>query len=564
MGISVFPLPAEEPGGNDFIINKNNTTNNVFELGRAFEAGGYTLKVTGSTAYDIYLLDSNGSSVGYTSGTTIVATNAFETVSALGLGTADTAYFTYNGPSSTATASGSETGAGAYLTSISPSDLPNIDDTATVIGGNFATDVAITFTSGTISLSAKNIVRTNSTALIVTRPDTLIQDNSPYNLVAINPGVTPPSKSGLNVLTGTVTAGQDPSFITTSPIYGASPNVAFSTSILASDTDGTVVKWEVTAGTVPAGLALATATGVLSGTPTTAATYNFTVRITDDGGNTNSRAFDLPVGFTASGGSSTVVGGTTYRWFTGSDSLIYANASNQSLQYVVIAGGGGGGACNTDYASGGGGGAGGLLFGTATLNGAATATITVGGGGANSANGSNSLISGIATATGGGAGGSVVSPTTYPGQNGGSGGGGGGTWAGISGTRTGGTGTAGQGNNGSTGPYGGGGGGGGAGEAGGTDATSYGGDGSLYGAWASAINIIFDGGYFAGGGAGGSNNTTNDGGLGGGGRSGNQSSTYHTVGSTNSGGGGGGAPHWSPPPGAGKAGGSGLVIVRYT
>lgn len=41
--------------------------------------------------------------------------------------------------------------------------------------------------------------------------------------------------------------------------------------------------WDVASGTLPAGLSLSSA-GVLSGTPTIGATYNFTVRVTDAGG----------------------------------------------------------------------------------------------------------------------------------------------------------------------------------------------------------------------------------------------------------------------------------------
>jgi hypothetical protein len=406
MGISVFPEPSGAAATNDFILNKNNTTNNVFEPGRSFEAGGYSLVVTGSAAYDIYLLDSAGSSVGYTNGTSIVASGAFESISALGLGTADTVAFTYNGPSSNAGTAGTETGAGSYLTSIIPNDLPQIDDTAIVVGGNFATDVEISFTSGTTTLSAKNIVYSSSTALVVTRPDGLIEDLAPYDLVAVNPGVTPPTSSGLNLLSGTVTAGTDPSFVTTSPILGAFTATAFSSAILTSDSEGTVVDWQVTAGTVPTGVDLATATGVLSGTPTADGDYYFTVQITDDGGNTNSQEFRMPVGLIIDGGNSTVVGGTTYNYFTASGDLeIFNVAGTVTVEYLVIAGGGGGGNAAAGNPAAGAG-AGGLLFGTASLTSAdeGTYAMVVGAGGAANTSGENSVWPAIATAVGGGRG----------------------------------------------------------------------------------------------------------------------------------------------------------------
>lgn len=533
MGISQFPAPSSGGLSNDFILDRNNTNNTTFALPREFEAGGYALVTsTNDSTFDVYLLNAAGSSVGYTNGSSIVASEAFDTVVAYGLSTAATVQFQYRGPSTNATSTGLETGAGAFLTSIFPADLPNPDDTATVAGGNFGTGVQITFESGTVVLSAKNVVVGSSTALVVTRPDNLIEDNAPYNLRAVNPGITQPSGSNANILTGTVTAGADPSFITPALITGANPGTAFSTSILVSDSDGTVVNWAITAGTLPAGLSLATATGAISGTPTTAGDYYFTVRITDDGQNTNSRQFNLPVGPVLAGTNSTVVGGTTYVWLTSSGSFAWKNGTG-NLEYILIAGGGAGGANINDQS--GAGGAGGLLWGTIVSAGTGY-DVTIGAGGAGivnnrGANGTDSVISAVATAFGGGGGGrgSVNSGTS--GNPGGSGGGGGSSQGGGAGTA--GQGFAGQSSSG---------GGGGAAEAGGTDGGKQGGDGRLFGAWASAVNIVYNGGYFAGGG--GANDT---GGLGGGGDG------SGANGSANSGGGGGNNI---------GSGASGLFIVR--
>lgn len=554
MGISTFPAPSGDSGlTNDFTLDKNDTTNNGFLLGRTFAAGGYSVVVTGSTAYDVYLLDEAGSAVGYTNGTSIIASAQFTQVSALGLGTADTISFTYGGPITNASTTGSFTGAGPYLTSISPSDLPQIDDTAIVAGGNFASDVEVSFISGTVTKAAKNVVVGSSTALVVTRPDDLIEDLAPYDLQAVNPGVQSPTSSGLNVLSGTVTAGTDPSFVTTSPILGAFSGTAFSTAILTSDSEGTVVNWQITAGTLPSGLSLATATGAISGTPSADGDYYFTVQITDDGGNTNSAEFNLPVGLQVSGGASTAVGGTTYVYFTSSDDLVTKNAS--TMEYLVIAGGGAGGFAQFNFVAGGGGGAGGLLTGTAAPS-SGTVAVTVGAGGAttssNGSNGVDSVLAGYATATGGGGGGKSQTSA----NSGGSGGGGGSQGGSPGGS--GGAGVAGQGFAGGSGIPDNGGGGGGASAAG---TATYGGDGLDFGAWASAIGIIHNGGYFAGGGAGGSNNAALvAGGLGGGGAAG---TLPGVAGSASSGGGGGGGPEVSGGGSAG-AGGSGLVVVRLT
>lgn len=555
MGISTFPAPSAGGGEtNDFILDKNGTTNTTFSPGRSFAGGGYSIVVTGSTAYDIYLLDANGSAVGYTNGTSIVASAAFETISALGLGTADVVAFTYNGPSTDATTVGDEPGAGAFLTSITPSDLPQIDDTAIVAGGNFASDVEISFISGTVTKAAKNVVVGSSTALVVTRPDDLIEDLAPYDLKAINPGITEPTSSGVNILSGTVTAGTDPSFVTTSPILGFASGSAISTAILVSDTEGTVVSWEVTAGALPTGLTLGTADGLISGTATADGNYFFTVTITDDGNNTNSQEFNFPIGQQLVAPNSTVVAGTSYVWFDASDDLTWVNADGRDVEYFIVAGGGGGGRTNINFAPAGGGGAGGLIVGTVTFSGVGTAAVTIGAGGATNVNGNDSIIDGYATATGGGAGGH----SQEPGNSGGSGGGGGGR-NNINTNQPGGTGIAGQGNDGATpGGFYGGGAGGGKGAAG---SGQSGGVGIDLGAWATAIDIVVEGGYFAGGGGAAyvNDSTLDGGGLGGGGDASNSTST---AGTANTGGGGGGA--GSNAGINGSAGGSGLVVLRWS
>ena len=228
--------------------------------------------------------------------------------------------------------------------------------------------------------------------------------------------------------------------------------------------------------------------------------------------------------------------------------------------YLSVAGGGGGGGDQ-----GGGGGAGGLLTGTTSLipNEVYTATVGAGGAGTTSVNnkGSNgqnsSLIgSGVSiTSIGGGGGGSNGgSGPVRPGANGGSGGGGGGT-GGAS--YPGGTGTAGQGNNGgypsSPGYYAGGGGGAGANGANGANGVPAAGGIGLQ------SSITGTATYYAGGAGGGTQGTTGGaGGLGGGGRGGG-SSSFSLAGTANTGGGGGGG---RGPSQLGKAGGSGIVILR--
>ncbi len=71
-----------------------------------------------------------------------------------------------------------------------------------------------------------------------------------------------------------------PPSITTTSVPAATVGTAYSTTLVGSGGAGTVT-WSVSAGSLPAGLSLSAGTGVISGTPTTAATSTFTVQLAD-------------------------------------------------------------------------------------------------------------------------------------------------------------------------------------------------------------------------------------------------------------------------------------------
>jgi hypothetical protein len=67
---------------------------------------------------------------------------------------------------------------------------------------------------------------------------------------------------------------------TGSPLTDGSEGVAYSQTLAATGMSGTLT-WAVTGGSLPPGLSLNTATGEISGNPTTAGAYAFTVSVTN-------------------------------------------------------------------------------------------------------------------------------------------------------------------------------------------------------------------------------------------------------------------------------------------
>src|SRR5207247_1564118 len=77
-------------------------------------------------------------------------------------------------------------------------------------------------------------------------------------------------------------ASKSPSITTASPLPGGSLTAPF--SLAFAESGGTApFSWAQTAGTPPGGLSLSAA-GVLSGTPTAAGVFSFTVQVTDAAG----------------------------------------------------------------------------------------------------------------------------------------------------------------------------------------------------------------------------------------------------------------------------------------
>lgn len=81
--------------------------------------------------------------------------------------------------------------------------------------------------------------------------------------------------------------------ITTTDLPNGTVDAEYKQTLIA---DGTApITWRITDGSLPDGLSLNESTGVITGTPTTADTYNFTVTATNDAGS-DSKEFTLTIG----------------------------------------------------------------------------------------------------------------------------------------------------------------------------------------------------------------------------------------------------------------------------
>ena len=98
----------------------------------------------------------------------------------------------------------------------------------------------------------------------------------------------------LAVVLGTSCAKSTPS-ITTSSLPDGTVNIAYSQTLAASGGSGTYTTWAITSGALPAELSIASSTGVISGTSTTAGTSSFTVQVTDSKGVTGSLNLSITI-----------------------------------------------------------------------------------------------------------------------------------------------------------------------------------------------------------------------------------------------------------------------------
>jgi hypothetical protein len=282
-------------GSNDFNINVTGPYTSV-TLTKTMPAGSYSISSAAvDTTIDIYSYNADGSSAGYTSNKAFTASKPFNKLVILGGSTGDVLSFTFKVtyPSVNATA---EVTAGPVITSVVTSSLPNINDTTTITGRNFATDIEATLTgSDNTARSPKSLVRGSATSLVITRPDDFPPAHSPYTLTLSNPGISSPIGTNSHIASNSISSGVAPSWTTSATLPSYKISTSYSQAVVATDSDGgSSVTYSVASGSLPTGITFNTSTGTYSGTSSVSSgSFTHTVRATDSGGNYVDRSFTI-------------------------------------------------------------------------------------------------------------------------------------------------------------------------------------------------------------------------------------------------------------------------------
>ena len=146
------------------------------------------------------------------------------------------------------------------------------------------------------------------------------------NIYNPNTSMTTPlyTYTSINQMTVTEATVSTPTITTDSPLPGGVTGTAYSQTLQATPgTDGKAVTWSVTSGSLPSGLTLSEG-GTISGTPTAAGTYTFTVTAAEQDGGTTSKSFIIAVTQAITSAGLTVTGGN----YSPGDSIsVYWNMS---------------------------------------------------------------------------------------------------------------------------------------------------------------------------------------------------------------------------------------------
>ncbi len=129
----------------------------------------------------------------------------------------------------------------------------------------------------------------NSTATTDTVTGLTVGTSYTFKVAAINAA----GPGAASAASGSVTINSGPSLTFAAPPSGE-VSIAYSDQLTATGGTGSLT-WSVSSGSLPPGVTLNSSTGLLSGTPTTAGTYSFTVQIADTAGGIATKAATITI-----------------------------------------------------------------------------------------------------------------------------------------------------------------------------------------------------------------------------------------------------------------------------
>jgi hypothetical protein len=224
------------------------------------------------------------------------------------------------------------------ISSLSPTAVlqDGPDFTLTVNGSNFVSGSRVR-----LGGSNQNTTFVSSTQLTARIQDNAIRQPGSLSITVFNPS---PGGGTSNAVTLTVTSSL--TITTSSPLPAAAVGSPYSRALAAAG-GLPPYSWSITTGSLPAGLALSASTGVLSGTPSTSGSFNFTVRVSDGGQptpQTATKAFSLAVAagapvLTSLNPSTSTAGGPAFTLTVDgtnfvSNSTVRWNGSNRTTTFV--------------------------------------------------------------------------------------------------------------------------------------------------------------------------------------------------------------------------------------
>ena len=190
---------------NNFIINiVDNVTSTT--LNKNYPIGNYSISsLSLDTSIDVYAYNSGGTLVGSSTALTFTATGEFNKLVIIGGNAGDVISFSYSQSGFVSTVLNDQTTAPATIFSISKTFVDTPNDTISITGANFASNVAVFFkgTDG-VERAADSVTRNSTSSLTATTPDTFPSQHSPYSVIVENPGVARPLISNKHISSNSI------------------------------------------------------------------------------------------------------------------------------------------------------------------------------------------------------------------------------------------------------------------------------------------------------------------------------------------------------------------------